>query len=153
MKRTPLLRGLLALVVLLAPGVLLLTGCVSGAWRHDHRFVAPPQNALSLLEPGNHDLSQCLEELGAPLFVYETPAGFALAYGWFESAGLSGRVSVPVSESVNASFSMSDVDDNMRGLVLFFGPETELLLVQRGSLRDLTAGAMRVRPSLVDDED
>ena len=148
MKRIPAsVRG----IALLASVVLLCAGCVTGSWQNEHRFMRPPPGSIGSLEPRVHDLEQCLDRLGAPLFVYETPDGFALAYGWFESRDLGASVSVPVSEAANASFSMRDIDGRMKGLVLFFGPQTELLLIQRGPLRDLTAGAERVRPALMED--
>lgn len=143
----------LAGLVLLAPLLLLCTSCITGSWQREHRYMRPPRGSISSLEPGVHDLAHCLDQLGAPLFVYETPGGFAVAYGWYKSRDLGGSVSVPLSEAANASFSMRGLDGRMQGLVLFFGPEAELLLLQRGPLRDLAVGAERVRPTFVDDGD
>jgi len=131
---------------------LLLTSCVTATWQREHRFQRPPSGSIGSLKPETDQLSDCLERLGAPLFVYETPDGFAIAYGWFASQELGASVSVPVSEAANASFAVRGIDSRMKGLVLFFGPRTELLLVRRGPLRDLTMGAGRTRPTYVPEE-
>ena len=130
---------------------LLLTSCVTATWQREHRFQRPPSGSIGSLKPETDQLSDCLERLGAPLFVYETPEGFAVAYGWFKSRDLGGSVSVPISDAANASLRLRDIDDRMQGLVLFFGPQADLQLIKRGPLRDLTAGVERVRPMFVDD--
>lgn len=136
-------------------GLLLLTlpGCVTFTWQREHRFVRPPGGSLQQLEPGTTDLTGSLSLLGAPLFVWETPNGFAMAYGWYFQQDLGGSVSVPVSEAFNASLNLRDLDSRMRGVVLFFGPDGRLELVQRGLLVDLTASARRTRPAFDEDMD
>ena len=125
--------------------------CVSAEWHRAHGLVEPPREAFATLVPGQADLGDCLENLGAPLLVWEEPAGAALAWGWYEEDTLAGGVSVPMGEAFSASFDARDVDANMRGLVLLFDNEWTLRIVRRGRLRELAtyAGQRPIPPDLV----
>jgi len=132
--------------------VLLGGGCLSVTWRREHRFQRPPRGSLAKLEPGTSDLADCLALLGAPLFVYETPDGFAIAYGGLATTDRGASATLPLSRSVDASFSMRDVDRRLRGAVLFFDEDYRLMIVRRGLLRRLPPGDRRERPRLVGDD-
>ncbi len=124
---------------------LFLAGCVQLRWERESRFEPVVTEALQRLEPGQ-ELALCLELLGAPLWVWEQPTGehfgAVLAYGWYKSRDLGLRVSMPVTEYYSASFDYGDIDERMRGLVLFFDPEWKLQGWRTGLLRDLTREAL-----------
>ena len=131
--------------------LVLLPGCLSGSWRRETRHEPPPRGALRSLVVGESDLGDALEVLGAPLWVWEAPAdGMAVAYGWLERRGFSLNLSVPVTRDLNASFDYDDVDDDMKGCVLFFDAEHRLVEKRRGWLRDLTVESRRPRPALTE---
>ena len=118
--------------------------------RHD----PVPAGGLSALEPGA-DLQDCLDVLGAPLWVWERPVedgiGFAAAYGWFLSQDWGFDVSIPVTEWYSVSFDYGEISEDMQGVVLFFDAEGRLESFREGLLRDLTVGARRPRPALVEE--
>jgi hypothetical protein len=137
-------------VRLLLLTTLLLCGCINVQWQRDHRFEQPERQAYLSLEPGVHDLDDCLERFGAPLLAWEEPGGAALAWGWFEGDERGFGVSLPVSDSYSASFRGSALTGDMKGLVLLFDESWNVRLVRRGRLRELLTYAKK-RPTFVDD--
>ncbi len=141
-----------ALGFLLPP---LLLGCVQVSWERESRFDPIELDALQQLEPGKSELGDCLRLFGAPLWVWEQPAGkgtgAVLAYGWFHGRDLGLRFSVPVSDYYSASLDYEGIDQRMRGLVLFFGQDWKLSSWRTGLLRDLTREAGRP-PAYVEEE-
>jgi hypothetical protein len=145
--------------------VLLCSGCVSVTWQRTSRFEPVDAAAVEELLPGEGreetgapgdlepgDLERCLTTFGAPLWVWEYRGdGMALAYGWLEVRNWGVNVSLPVSRNFSVSFDYHDIDEEMRGLVLFFGPDLALVGIRRGLLRDLTMEARRLRPQGVDE--
>lgn len=133
---------------------LLGAGCVDVGWNRTVRFEPPPPGATARLHDGAEGLQECLDLLGAPLWVWDTPTGegqgFALAYGWYEERGWSVAVSYPVADYVNASFDYDQADERMRGIVLFFDDDARLVSWRMGLLRDLTRERERRRPTPVD---
>lgn len=128
-----------------------LSGCVRGRWQRQKLNEQPAPGAVETLAPGEADLAQALEALGAPLFVWEQPRGsFALAYGWTEGRGIGGTVSIPISRAWSPSYSYDDVDANLFGLVLIFDHTTRLEVVREGYLRELAAELERQRPADVE---
>lgn len=135
------------LIVVLA-ATLLASGCFRFSWRHQTRNAPAGSAALDELRPRETSLDQCLERLGAPLYVWEYKRnGVALAYGWLENDEKGFSVSVPIAQDFSASLSYDDADAQMRGVVLLFGPELTLELVRRGYLRDLSVEFDRSRPA------
>jgi hypothetical protein len=133
----------------------LCSGCVSLTWERESRNRPISVAAIARLQPGSTDLAACLADLGAPLWVWEhvehgRPAA-ALAYGWFDARDLGFRVSVPVSERASASFDYDQVDERMKGLVLFFDEDWKLTEWRTGLLHDLTREARRPPAYLEDD--
>lgn len=126
----------------IAAASLLLTGCLSVGWERESRYAPVPDGAIVRLEEGRTELGECLATFGAPLWVWEHPAGedgdgAALAYGWYMQRDLGFRVSVPVTEHYSGSFDYDRIDRRMRGLVLFFDHEWKLAYWRTGFLSDL----------------
>ncbi len=139
---------------LLAAALLLAPGCLTGSMRRDSRFEPLPRGSLRALQIGASDLGDVLSSLGAPLWVWETAGdGMATAYGWHKERGWSLTLSVPVTQQLNATLSYDDLDADLTGVVLFFDAERELVALRRGRLRDLVLEGVRIRSSLVEDED
>jgi hypothetical protein len=142
-------RGLIALLLAL-PGT---SGCLTFTWEREMRDAAHPPSATDDLRPGEASLTQCLECLGAPLYVWEyKQGGMALAWGWLDSDDKGVSVSVPITESYSASFSYDRIDARMRGVVLLFDEDLTLELAQRGYLRDLSLAYQGKRPAAVSEE-
>jgi hypothetical protein len=124
-------------------------------WNRELRYEPLPAGALARLEPGRADLGACLAELGAPLWVREQPhegrAGAMLAYGWFDERNRGLRVSIPVYRSFSASFDYNQIDQRMRGAVLFFDADWKLVAWREGLLRDLTQ-ELGPPPQLVEED-
>lgn len=140
-------------------GVLLLlplcVSCATFSWQRQSRHAPASSEAIARLEAGHSGLAQCLGEFGAPLWVWEHnehgKAAAALAYGWFDEHGLGVSVSVPVSDSVSASLDYDQIDQRMKGLVLFFDADWTLTSWRTGLLRDLTQEARRP-PTAVEED-
>ena len=130
------------------------SGCVSFNWERGLRYEPPDPEALASLESGSTSLRVALDELGAPLWVWEYPsekgAGAALAYGWFQSRDRGLRVRAPTNTSVSPSFSYNRIDSRMQGLVLFFDQDWKLDYWREGLLVDLTAELADRRPAYLE---
>ena len=136
--------------VLLA-STLCLSSCVAFSFDRDLRNVPLPDGAIESLQPGDARLEQCLERLGAPLFVWEYKGdGVALAYGWSKEKNWNVTVSVPVTRGYSTSFSYTDDSANLRGAVLLFDRDLKLEIVRHGFLRSLRAELAQKRPAAVD---
>ncbi len=134
-------------IVLLA-ALPLASGCVTFGWERKLRDVPHSADSTDELRPGEASLSQCLDRLGAPLYVWEYKRdGMALAWGWLDSEEKGFAVSVPVAEQLSASFSYDRIDARMRGIVLLFDEDLTLEFAQRGYLRDLSLAHARRRPA------
>ena len=131
------------------------SGCLRVAWERESRHSPVPPAALGRLEPGRVGLTECLAELGAPLWVWEHVeegrASAVLAYGWNNQRDLGLRVSVPLYRGLTASYQYDAIDQRMRGVVLFFDADWRLTSWREGLLRDLTAELRPKRPQPVED--
>ena len=132
-----------------------LSGCVSFNWERGLRFEPPDPEAMAELEVGETTLDSALEDLGAPLWVWEYPAedgeGAALAYGWFQSQDRGVRVRAPLGRA-SPSFTYNRIDSSMQGLVLFFDANWRLQSWREGLLVDLTAELVKRRPAYLEPE-
>ena len=135
--------------LVLAP---LLAGCVTVSWGRESRHEPIPAEALARLQRDATELGECLDAFGAPLWVWEHVddgrEGAVLAYGWFHERALGLGVSVPVSDYGNVSFDYDQIDNRMRGVVLFFDQDWKLTDWREGLLIDLTSTLRRRRPSV-----
>ena len=129
--------------------VLFCTACIRVQWTRDSRFTPIPGTAEAGLVPGSSDLTQCLDALGAPLWVLEQSVegknGALLAWGWFEADDIGVRASYSFGRFASASFDYRQVDEGMRGLVAVFDENWVLVRLERGKLRDLTTETGIVR--------
>jgi hypothetical protein len=133
---------------------LLVAGCVTYTYTRDMRFAPIDDAALDCLRPGEADITECLEKLGAPLYVWEySQEGVALAYGFDKDRAWSLTVSVPVARGFSASGSYTDQVRKLRGAVLLFDPAWRLQIVRRGMLADLSAELRHKRPAIVESTD
>lgn len=131
------------------------TGCVSVNWTQESRYAPVSGEHLSRLAAGRTQLGDCLADLGAPLWVWESTEGgqdgAALAYGWFDEEDIGVRVSVPLNDNSSASASYDQLDARLHGLVLFFDERWVLTSFRTGLLRDLTREARRPPAALEED--
>jgi hypothetical protein len=134
----------------------LCAGCVQFSWSRESRHAPVPAEAVARLAPRTTELGDCLAAFGAPLWAWEHVEGgrpgAALAYGWSDERSLGLRVTVNVYRGVSASVDYDQVDQRMRGLVLFFDQDWRLTSWREGLLLDLTREARRP-PAAVDDEE
>lgn len=127
---------------------LLLASCVSFTWSRDRRHEPPPEGAIETLVPGQSTLAECLEALGAPLYLWEYKGdGAALAWGWTDENRKGVAVSIPLYEQTSASFSYDSGREKLRGAVLLFDRDLVLEQVREGWLRDLERTLGRRRPA------
>lgn len=135
----------------------LATGCVTFAWNRDQRYAPVPPAVLGHFVPGRTGLDECLAALGAPLWVWENAedgrASQVLAYGWFDERDRGLRVSVPVYRELSVSYDYAQIDERMRGLVLFFDQDWKLTAWREGLLHDLTQELRRPPPAFVADDE
>lgn len=101
--------------------------------------------ALDGLHAGSSTLSDCLETLGAPVFAWEQPEGFALAWGWTNDKSRGVTLSVPLDQGQSVSASYDDVARRLNGVVLFFDEALHLVALRRGFLDELRK-EQRARP-------
>ncbi len=133
-------------------------------WKRGATVIAPiPQDVRNRLdqlgdarlEAGRTQLTDCLADLGAPLWVWEHLEGgrdgAALAYGWFDEEDIGVSVSVPLGEHSSASFDYTTLDTRLHGLVLFFDERWVLTSFRTGLLSDLTNEARRPPTALEED--
>lgn len=140
----PARAAALLLAAALAPG------CVQLSYRRTLQHREVPAEVSSDLAVREADLAECLDALGAPLFVWEQPEGWmALAYGWEDTRHGGVNLSVPISRFFSASVDYNEVDSELKGVVLVFDDERRLVRVRRGVLREL-ASSERPRPFFVE---
>lgn len=147
MSDLKLRRAVLALVPLM------LGSCLSVTWEHHRRHEPLPEGALEALQVGRADLSRVLETCGAPLRVWELPAGeMAIAYGWYRERQLGAQISVPLFDRFSGSLSFDDFDIDLFGVVMTFDALHGLRQLRRGFLNDLLPETVRRRPSVVSND-
>ena len=122
----------------------LFTGCVQLEWGRKIKE-EPLDAALVAALPLGADLEVCLLRLGAPLRVWDTGGGVAMAYGAINSRNLGLKVSVTVYDYVTASFSLDDERLKWKGAVLWFDEDLKLVRRKTGLLAEI---APRRRPSV-----
>lgn len=119
---------------------LLAGGCLQFQLERDNQLRPVREEHVARLVPGESTLGECLDALGAPLFVRERQTyGAELAYGWFKQWDWGLTVSMPVTDQFSASFNYDEVDAKLRGVVLLFDEDWKLEVVRTGFLRDLVA--------------
>jgi hypothetical protein len=89
------------------------------------------------LAVGAVPLQQCLDELGAPVLVWETPRGLALAYGWKDEGSWTFHIGYVWQFVFRAQFDYTSASSDLEGLVLWFDDDLRLVTIERGRLSDL----------------
>ena len=129
------------------------TACVSFRFERTSVNVPPRAGAVEGLKPGESSLDQCLQQLGAPLYVWEYQgSGAALAWGWELSHARGVTLSIPLEQSSITAGSYDDLAKDLHGFVLFFDDGGKLTELRRGYLRDLRGELERRRPAAVTEE-
>jgi hypothetical protein len=132
--------------------LLLLQACVHLTWHAQHAEEPIPEGAVAALEPGVDGLARCLELLGAPHYVWEYRGeGAALAWVALDSGGLTFSISYTWERFATTSFRYDQGDEDLPGVVLWFGPDLVLERWRRGRMRDLTSG-LEHRPAEPDED-
>ena len=130
----------------------LTSSCLRVQWERVSRFSPVEDTTVAELQVGTSTLHDCLERLGAPLWVREASAeggnGAVCAWGWFEADDVGVRISYAFQRFVSASFDYRRINEGMEGLVGVFDPDWRLVTLERGLLRDLsrTVGPRRPQP-------
>lgn len=128
--------------------ILVLGSCVRLSWSRawTHHPLAPEE--IARLAPGETTLQSCLDELGAPLYVWELSGGsYAIAYGWNMGRDWGFNVSIPVAESASAVMDYGSLNLDLHGVVIAFDERDRLLWRREGYLRDIAYGLERRRPA------
>jgi hypothetical protein len=114
--------------LLLAPLLLPAAGCAAIDWRSARIDLPPDLDAAQCLEVGTSTLTECLELLGAPNEVLEaeTDEGWVLTWAWTRSRGWGASVSLPISDSFNASLNWQDDSTGAHRLQLRFAADGTL---------------------------
>ena len=129
-----------------------LASCVTGSYQREIELERIAASRAAGLEPGQSDLSDCLDALGAPSYVWEYRGdGLALGYAWLHRKGWGVGVSYAVADYASASFNYDSLGSNTKGYLLTFDAEWKLTAVRKGYLRDLTIEFARPRPAPVEE--
>ena len=124
------------------------SACITGGYSRMQANEPVAHEQVRALSPGTTTLAEALASLGAPSYLWEWKGdGAALAWGWLNSARWGLAVSVPLSDSGSASFSMDQIALDMPGVVLFFGPDDLLVEAREGKLSEIRAETSRKRPA------
>ncbi len=127
-----------------------LPGCFSWSWTREEIELPIIEESLAQLEYGA-SLDECLEQLGAPLYLWEyRKTGIALAWGSLSRRDLGLSVSVPISDQASGSINYNHIDNDIQGVVLVFDEDYRLRWIRRGFLSDL-AQETRGLAAVVDD--
>lgn len=130
----------------------LAAGCLQLRFEHTSVNVPLSHERIAVLEPGVANLATCLAGLGAPVLAWEYDGdGMALAWGWRDDSQEGFRVSIPVADQLSANLELESTRLDLKGFVLFFGPDLVLVQVREGYLRDLVP--VQKRPAPIEDLD
>ena len=141
------------LAALLLTSAVLASSCAEFQLFHIRRFEPIPAAQTDELNGSNADLQTCLDALGAPHLVWESPRGLTLAYGWLDKFDWKFSVVVYGTDLAidgRTLFSFNGVNNAFDGVVLVFDDDLQLRIVRRGLLGDITRDLPR-RPAFIED--
>ena len=128
-----------------------LPSCAAFNYYHIRRYEPIAEATTRGLAASKASLQTCLDELGAPVKVWQSPSGMILAYAWldrvfwrFEAQAYGVR-----QLSGRTLFRYENTNDGFRGAVLVFDEDLNLQAVRHGMLEDITR-AYRRRPAAVE---
>ncbi len=133
----------------------LLGGCLSVSYNYSRVNVHEPvedgsfQNLFQqyLDQSTGVELQHCMDSLGAPNLVWESPKGLALAYVWQDQSSWGFNISYSFERFISARFDFSNLDQNLNGLVLLFDDGLQLLELRRGYISQIINEVGRTRPA------
>ena len=118
---------------------LTLSSCLSYSWSREEAMVPVAEDNLASLQSGA-SLEECLDELGAPLYLWEyRETGIVLAWGSSSRADHGFSLSVPLSDNSSVSINFNNIDQKIEGVVLVFDEALELRWIRRGYLSEIAA--------------
>ena len=136
----------------LLPGLLLLVplaSCLTGNLMRIQRNDVVASNASAGWVAGSTTMTECLDQLGAPLDVWaDADGGILMAWYGSDNTGWSLTFTVPVGRALDVSASYSDVQDGDEGVVLFFDKDLNLVRWVEGKIADLVRE--KARPTFED---
>ena len=122
---------------------LTLSSCLSYSWSREEAMVPVADENLAALQTGA-SLEECLDVLGAPLYLWEyRETGVALAWGSSSTGNHGFSLSIPLSEKASGSVNFNNISQDIEGVVLVFNEELELRWIRRGYLSELAAESGR----------
>lgn len=125
---------------------LLCASCVTYDYDRFRRYEESPPEAYAALVPGESDLTDVLDALGAPVSVWEPrPGSLALVWTWVDRTIWGFSASAPMSDVVDASFSWRDTNEDDEGLLLVFDEEWRLESIARGLVGEVLRDMRRPR--------
>ncbi|MEQ8765082.1 MAG: hypothetical protein RL885_14210 [Planctomycetota bacterium] len=124
--------------------LLLLPSCVSFEYSRQSLNEPIKPVAVSQLTEKEAGLQDCLNRLGAPNELWETPEGFAAVYGWYDQGAWNLTASANI-RSVPLRFDYTSTNLDLRGVVLLFDRDAKLLRARVGRLAVITQD-LRKRP-------
>ena len=141
----------LALVALLA-ACALSGSCAQFQFFWIHRNEPVPRERALELGDAHAELQQCLDVLGAPDRVWESPQGIVLSYGWLNKFYWKFDVVLyGIDSNIDGRtlFSYNATNEGFDGAVLVFDAALELKFVRFGKLSVLTRDLPK-RPTFID---
>jgi hypothetical protein len=140
------LRALLVLT-------LLTPSCLRVIWSRSEFEVPIVEEDHAALSPGDCDLTRALQQLGAPLYVWdERGSDLALAWGWNSELEWGVNLSIPVAKQIGATLDYQTLKLDLHGLVLVFDANDLLIEKRIGLLNEIAEGGGRRRPALVEEQ-
>lgn len=139
-------------LVLLLLASTVLGSCAQFQLYWIHRNEPIPEEATKALGTKRADLQTCLDELGAPQRVWESPQGMVLSYGWLDKFYWKFDIVLyGLDSSIDGRtlFSYNATNNGFDGAVLVFDDALKLKIVRFGKLSDITRDLPR-RPTLID---
>lgn len=114
------------------------TACIQLQWSRSSLHQPIDDARMTGFEVGTCSMTDALDELGAPLYVWQLPRGHAaLAWGWFNTRDVRVQVSVPSNSPADPSFQYGWIDHRLLGYVFVFDDADGLVFVKKGYLGEI----------------
>ncbi len=118
--------------------ILLLSSCVNVSWFRDRSHAPISEKATQSFTPGQTNMQDCLNKLGAPILVIPGALdSLDLLWVWNDKASWEISVSFNIISRVSTSVRYSSTDASMDALRLRFDKNFVLTQARRGQIRDL----------------
>lgn len=130
---------------------LLLASCVTGSWSQVTIDEPLPTALIAALQPGEHTLTDCLRQLGAPNRLLEwnvtedSHSGLVMLWLWRDARGFGVQVSGNVDEA-SGSFAFDLLGTDLTGCALWLDAGLVLREIRTGPVGELLATRRRPYP-------